>query len=166
MSDSFFKQEVISKKGMMFRAALRILENRQDAEDATSETILKLWLKRDQLKKYENLERVLYTVIKNQCIDLIRARNNFLPIQEGFGLYADGSENDFNQDSKLKRVKAIINELPDKQKMMVHFRMTEGYSMQKIADLMNEKVNTVEVTLSRARKKIREQYEKDITQQH
>ncbi len=150
----------------MFRAALRILGNRADAEDATSEAILKLWVKRDQLNRYENLDRILYTVVKNQCLDMLRANNSFLPIQEEFKLYSQDTSSDSKANERLDKVKKIINSLPDKQKMMMHFRMTEGYSMQKIADLMNEKVNTVEVTLSRARKKIREQYEKDVTQSH
>ena len=42
---------------------------------------------------------------------------------------------------------------------MIHLRMVEGLSMQQIADIMEEKVNTVEVNISRARKKIRAQYE-------
>lgn len=159
MNDTFFREKVLAKKGMLFRAALRILNDRHDAEDATSEVILKAWTRKDKLIHYENLDGVLYTIIRNLCIDMLRARKNF----QSFEYEMESAENTDESDdsSKLEQVKKIIENLPQKQRMMIHFRMTEGYSMQKIADIMDEKVNTVEVNISRARKTIRREYEKN-----
>jgi len=161
MSDLFFKEKVLSKTEMLYGIALRILNNTQDAEDAVSEAIIKIWIKKDTLKKHENIDAVLYTIIKNQSIDILRSRKVFLSIDNNFNLKTE-NENDINtsiDDKKVAKVKAIISNLPEKEKMIIHFRMIEGFSTQKIADLMSLKVNTVCVILSRARKKINTQYE-------
>lgn len=150
--------DVLAKKNMLFRLALRILGNREDAEDALSQVYVKIWANRKKFSQYDNLDKVLYQTLKNQCIDVLRSKKEYLEFDEGVAqtaIYDPAAE---SENEKFDQVQRIINTLPEKQKMMIHLRMVEGFSMEKIAGIMDEKVNTVEVNISRARKKIRLAY--------
>jgi len=58
----------------------------------------------------------------------------------------------------MTQIQTLINQLPATQKEVMHLRDIEGYSYQEIADLLQIDIGQVKVTLSRARKKIREQF--------
>ncbi|MBO7325266.1 MAG: sigma-70 family RNA polymerase sigma factor, partial [Bacteroidales bacterium] len=45
---------------------------------------------------------------------------------------------------------------PEKARTVIHLRDVEGYEMEEIADIVGDDVATLRVTLSRARKTIRE----------
>ncbi len=52
---------------------------------------------------------------------------------------------------------ALVNQLPEKQKMIVHLRDVEGYTYQEIADITETSVDFVKVSLHRARKALKEE---------
>lgn len=145
----------------MFRVAYRILNNQMDAEDAVANVLCRLWTKRDKIKNLDEIDKILYTSVKNESIDLIRKkkRENLL-IKEMMNNSISDSERTYLHKSKFEQINEIIFDLPETQKLILHLRMSEGYSLSKIADMVDMKVNTVEVNLSRARKKIRTEYEK------
>lgn len=148
---------------MMFRVACRILNDYMDAEDVVANVLCRFWEKRSELKDYENIEKTLYRATKNECIDLIRKKKHENIIKKELMTVRSGFEQSNINKSKTDYLNEIIFRLPETQKLIIHFRMTEGYTLGKIAELLNMKVNTVEVNLSRARKKIREEYEKAIS---
>ena len=45
---SFFRTDILPLKNELFRLALRITLNRDDAEDVVQETMLKVWNRRNQ----------------------------------------------------------------------------------------------------------------------
>ena len=149
---------VLAKKNMLFRLALRMLGNREDAEDALSQVYVKIWANQEKFRKYDNLDKVLYQTMKNQCIDLLRSKREYLDLDTAAAQTAVYPSPVAPTNEKFDQVQQLINTLPEKQKMMIHLRMVEGFSMEKIAEVMEEKVNTVEVNISRARKKIRKAY--------
>ncbi len=51
-----FKHDILPLKNIIFRTALRIVLNREEAEDIVQDTLMKLWERRNELEKVENLE--------------------------------------------------------------------------------------------------------------
>lgn len=154
MQDSQFKDLILSQSDLLFRLAYRMLKNTADAQDALSEVTMKAWSKRDKIKAYDRIEAVLYTMIKNHCIDIIRKHRDVVPIDT----IQLSDEMDSRNNSKSDRIQLIISTLPELQQELLHLRMVEGLTMSQIAEIKEIKVNTVEVNLSRARKKIRAEY--------
>ena len=155
-----FHQEILDSKGLLYRLALQILHNQQDAEDAVSGFYLKVLEKKNQFSKYDNLKGALIRSMKNHCINLLKLKKRFHSLEEVPAELSSRTHEPILDDERLILVQKIINKLPEKQKIMIHLRMVEGYTMMQIAEIMEEKVNTVEVSISRARKKIRAEYEK------
>ena len=69
-----FKTEVLPMSSKLLRFALQILQDEEEAKDVLQDIFLKLWQKRDELEKVENLEAFVLRMIRNRCLDLIRAR--------------------------------------------------------------------------------------------
>lgn len=155
MQDSQFKDILLSQSDLLFRLAFRMLRNTEDAQDALSEIILRAWSKREKIKTYDRIEAVLFLMIKNHCIDIIRKHREVIAIDK---IQISSETDNSGDESKSDRLESIISNLPELQHEILHLRMVEGLTMSQIADLKGIKVNTVEVTLSRARKKIRSEY--------
>ncbi|MBT7826197.1 MAG: sigma-70 family RNA polymerase sigma factor, partial [Bacteroidetes bacterium] len=54
-------------------------------------------------------------------------------------------------------IKTIINELPKKQRMIIHLRDIEGYEFDEIIEATGIEPNAIRVNLSRARKTVKQE---------
>lgn len=145
-------------KDSVYRYALAILGNSMDAEDITQDAYSKLWIMRQQLDKYENLDAYVLRMVRNLCIDKLRAeRLHEDKLEEAF---LDQSDVGPGQGEELRDmqalVKKLIRQLPEKSRTVIHLRDVEGYEMEEIAAIVGDDVANLRVTLSRARKTIRE----------
>ncbi len=68
-------EQVLQKYGcLMYAVALNILRNPQDAEDAVSEALIRIWKKHKELKKDTALRNYVCAITRNCAIDLLRSR--------------------------------------------------------------------------------------------
>lgn len=163
MDQREFKDKVIPLGPGMLRLATRILKDRSDAADCLQDAFLKLWNMREQLQQYQSLEALSYTMVKNIAIDRIR-RKRSLPLSETqFRIpeaESSAAYNELERKDRIGLVQAAMNSLPEQQRMAVHLRDVEGLETEEILAIMGMNENTFRVTLSRARKSIREKINK------
>ena len=74
MQQSQFKNKILIHKDAMYRLALRMLRNEEDAQDIVQDSLVKLWNKRKVLEDIRSYKSFALTIIRNACIDLIRKR--------------------------------------------------------------------------------------------
>ena len=67
-----FQADVLPLKNILFRLALRITQNRADAEDVVQETMMKVWNRRGEWQQIENMEAFCLTVCRNVSLDKLR----------------------------------------------------------------------------------------------
>ncbi len=129
-----------------------------NAEDMMQDTYSKLWMMRNELLRFENLEAYVLRIVRNLCIDKLRTeRLHEDKLEEAFLNQSDigaGQGEDLKDMQAL--VKKLILQLPEKSRTVIHLRDVEGYEMEEIAAIVGDDVATLRVTLSRARKTIRE----------
>jgi RNA polymerase sigma factor (sigma-70 family) len=158
MGPEEFKIKVIPLKHKLYRLSLRLLETHEEAEDAVQDAMIKLWLKREELRNYTSIEAFAMTVTKNICLDRIRSKSfriqRLTDTQNLTLTTAPGNE--VEKEDFTGFVKKIIDDLPDLQKTIMHFRDIEGMDYDQIAEVMEMNVNAIRVNLSRARKKVRD----------
>jgi len=152
-----FKIKVLPLKNRLFRIAGRLLNNYEDAEDALQEIMLKIWEKRNDIDKYQNIEAFAVTVTKNYCIDLLRAKKttNFEINEEVIEIQADNPEKGYEKSELFELLKKGMSELPDVSKLTLQLREIEGYSIDEIAKILGTSLGNVRVILSRARNQLR-----------
>ncbi len=148
-----FKEKALPLKNKLFRIALRLLNNFEEAEDAIQEVYIRLWNNRDKLTSASHLEAMAVTITRNYCIDLNRKKKILLfeINDEVINVNIDSPEKEFLQNEIYHIIHKAINELPENQKLALQLKDIEGLSLNEIANIMHVSNGNVRVLLSRAR---------------
>jgi len=154
-----FKIQALPVREKVYRLSLRMLGCDADAEDVAQEVMLKLWTMRDQLAAYRNVEALAVQIGKNICINKLKARKH--TSEHAFDHMQEPSptpEQQLEAADSMATVARIIDRLPETQRMVIRLRDIEGYQPAEIAGIMGCEESAVRVNLSRARKKVKEEF--------
>lgn len=160
MSQEIFKAEILPIREKLFYLAQKFLVDGQDAEDAVQEVLLKLWHTRDNLLNYDNVAAFATTVLKNHCLDRLKTKNRTESLDESHTIRA-GTDNPYlelERKSSEEMIRRIIETLPSLQQAIIRMKDMEEYEVEEIAEITGTKPDAVRVNLSRARKKVREEF--------
>jgi len=143
----------------LYAFALRVLQNREESEDVVQEIFVKLWRMRGELGTIRNREAFAMTMTKNLCIDKLK-KKRMLSLDEDQMQFEGTSDSNPLKEVQLNDavalVNQIVNDLPDQQRIIIQLRDIEGYTSEEVAEILDISQNTMRVSLSRARQKIRE----------
>ncbi|HEY9551409.1 MAG TPA: RNA polymerase sigma factor [Prevotella sp.] len=163
MDASVFKQTFLPHSRRMYGMAFRLTGNVQASEDLVQEALLRLWLKRNALDKVVNAEAFCMTIVRNVFIDRCRKKVHGLDMRPADELNvpaeADTSRR-VEQQEAAERVLSLIARLPEQQRLVITLRDVEDRSFDEIAAQTGLQAVNIRVLLSRARKFIREQFNK------
>ncbi|MFZ4455037.1 MAG: RNA polymerase sigma factor [Bacteroidales bacterium] len=160
MTAEEFKINVLPLREKLYRIAFRMVEEEQDAEDAVQEVYLKLWHLRDTLDRYDSVTAFATVVTKNICVDKLRVRFREEPIEDHLlHREATGNPHTFLERSDTDRlIRQIIDQLPPLQRMIIQMKDIDEMEVEEIAVITGANAEAVRMNLSRARKKVREQF--------
>ena len=164
MSEADFDNLVRRTGRRLYALAYRILGDQQGSEDAVQEVFVKLWKMNSRLDEYESTEALATTMLKNHCIDQIRRNKHSSEagnekLLSLFDMEPSPYEKMVIEESFLI-IRKIIDDLPEPYRNTVTLRDIEGLHYDDIATITGQNVNTLRVTLSRARKMIRDELKK------
>lgn len=148
MNHSNRLEELVSKhENTLFRAALAILGDAQEAEDVVQETFLRYLEKRPELRDGEHEKAWLLKVTANRCKSVLRQRRRH-PAVELLDVYPA-------PDTDCRELMEAILALPARQRAAVHLHYYEGYTSEEIGAILGQRPGTVRSHLSRARDSLR-----------
>lgn len=158
MTQSEFLEIVLPFKDKLYRLAKRMLISSEEAEDATQEVLMKLWSGKKKIAGYKNVEAFAMTMTRNFCLDRLKSRQagNLKLVHSNFSGGGSSLDQQVEVRDSLDWVARIMDELPEQQRMVLQLRDVEAYDYKEIEKLMDMKPTAVRVTLSRARKAVRE----------
>ena len=161
-ADRTFLNDIDQIRDKVFRITKRILISQEEAEDATQEVIVKLW-QMDAAKRngFRSIEAYSVTMAKNYCLDRLKskqAQNLSLNEKIGNSKMSDSLQTKIEKTDELNWVGTLIDQLPERERMIIQLREIEQYDFDEIASILNLPEGTVRVYLSRIRKKIRKQF--------
>jgi RNA polymerase sigma-70 factor (ECF subfamily) len=164
MTRAEFDQLVQMQGRKLYGFAFRILRNQEEAEDVVQEIFIKLWNMGQKLDNYKSIDALATTMTKNYSIDLIRKQKHNdksdFSINNYQNLTSPSPEEQMENRETGEILNMIIADLPEAFKEVIKLRDIEGASYEEIADKTEQNINTLRVTLSRARKMIRDEYNK------
>lgn len=159
-----FRHDILPMKDKLYRLSLRITLNPQEAEDIVQDTLIKVWNKRESWDEIESIEAYAMTICRNLSLDHLKLRENQNASLEGMEIdRADRSLSPLEQvqqKDNLERVRQLVNALPEKQRSCMQLRDFEGKTYKEIAEILDITEEQVKISIFRARKAVKEAFEK------
>ena len=160
-----FQTDILPLKNELYRMALRITMNAEEAEDVVQETMMKVWSRRDQWNQIDSIEAFCLAICRNLSLDKVRRMDNqtqsldaaYDPKDHGV---ASNPEEQAIQSDRIRLVRQMISQLPEKQRSCMQLRDMEGKSYKDIATILDITEEQVKVNIFRARQTIREKFKK------
>lgn len=164
---SDFEQLYVAYFSKMKRFAKEFVLSEEDAENIVHDVFLDVWEKRDVLSYHVNLPALLFTSIKNKCIDYLRRKivereagdtikeEHRLNMQIKFDSLEAFDQHLFNEKDIETILMKAIDSLPDKCRTIFIMSKLEGKKQKEVAAELNITVNTVETQMGIAYKKLR-----------
>lgn len=157
-----------SKK--LFNLALRLVGDRQRAEEIMQETFLRAWDRAETFREGARVSTWLYRICANLSYDYLRARR----YRDAVSLESRGRGDEGSMDALSDRlpaavedpgeeagaeeiraaVRELMDELPARERTALILRHYEGMTYERIADAMELTSRTVQNCLRRARTKL------------
>jgi RNA polymerase sigma-70 factor (ECF subfamily) len=147
----------------MFPVARKMLSHApHEAEDAVQEALIRLWTMRSSAMQYDSVEALAVTITRNICIDHLRQRRQLCTLEEVLGnaASADNPHRALEAKDTNAALSKIIAQLPTLQQAVLRLKDVEGYEVSEIAAITGTQPEAVRMNLSRARKKVREEFTK------
>jgi RNA polymerase sigma-70 factor (ECF subfamily) len=162
MTRNAFNDIIHNNYRKLYIIAFRILRNQQEAEDVVQEVFIKMWKMKEKLDQYDDVGALAVTITRNNCIDLLRKWKHIDSERDGAEmLNVELSPSPYDQlvNSETSAILyKIIEDLPPNFRDIVRLREIDGLSYEEIALKTETNINSLRVTVSRARSIIRDKY--------
>jgi RNA polymerase sigma-70 factor (ECF subfamily) len=160
MNRTIFQQEIYPIRNKLYRFALRITGCVHDAEDVVQEVLEKVWkTPQEQSELVRNWEAWCMTLTRNRSLD--KSRSNSLRRTSDLDGVAEHEGHFITPEARAEQmdmaslVKRRMEDLPEKQRLVMHLRDIEGLTYDEIAQTLDITLDQVKTNLHRARKSIR-----------
>lgn len=162
MTADEFKRIFLPCHHQLYRVALRLTGNREDAEDIVQETFMKIWNGRERLGQLDNPGAFCMATLKNVFVDSVRRNRRESESGTSSDEVTVASDIDIGQQIESRdavgKVMNLINRLPVNQRNVMKMRDIANLSYEEIEAATGLSPGNIRTLLSRARKKIKEQY--------
>ena len=158
-----FEEVALPHMDALFRTALRMTRNREDAEDLVQETFLRAYRSFDTFEKETNCRAWLFRILTNSYINRFRRAANvgtqvpfesvesFLASDEAAETAPDAGDGADFREALDEEVKHALEELPENFRLPVVLAFVEGMSYKEIAQAMDCPIGTVMSRVFRGR---------------
>ena len=164
-----FARFVETYSGQVYRLALKMLQNPQDAEDILQETFIKAYKALPKFEGRSSLSTWLYRIATNESLMFLRKKR---PVQVSVDEPIENDEGDERPrqivdwcclpEGELMSSEARVNldrsveQLPESLRTVFLLRDIEGLSTRETAEVLDISESAVKTRLSRARFRLRE----------
>ena len=131
----------------MYRIAISMLQNEEDAADAIQEAVFKCWQKIGQVRNNEYFETWLIRILINQCNDILKDRKKIMYVE-------DIPEIAYEDHYFTNEWKAMLNGLNEKYRVVMELYYVDGFSTKEIAGMLHIRDVNVRSRLTRGRKQL------------
>jgi len=160
---SEFARLVETYSGQIYRLAMKMLQNQQDAEDILQETFIKAYGALPNFEGRSSLSTWLYRIATNEALMFLRRKR---PDQISVEQPSDGDENqapleivdwcclpegELMSDESRANLDASVEQLPHSLRVVFLLRDIEGLSTRETAEILDLTETAVKTRLSRAR---------------
>ena len=137
----------------VYRFALWLAGNSYDAEDITSETFIRAWVRRNTIRT-ETLKAYLFTIARNVYLENQRKRKQQVALEDVYTDPAPGPDKMVESQLELQSVQRIVQTLPEIDRAAFVLRVQHGLPYAEIARVLGLSLTATKVKVHRVRKKL------------
>lgn len=147
-------------RNMVFTLALQMLKNREEAEEVSQDTFIKVYKYIDKFKGDSKFSTWVYRIAYNACLDRIKTykkHKNTIGIDEFTENQVKTLETAFDlmeRSDREQSVKECLQRLPEDDAALITLFYYEELSLTEISEIIGIVPNNVKVKLFRARKRL------------
>jgi len=163
-------------KDLVFTLALRMVKHREEAEEVSQDTFIKVFRSLNKFKGDSKFSTWIYRIAYNTCLDRLKKHKreqNVIAIDEYTEHQVKTMDNALDVLEKEERKQAIqycLTLLPSDDSALLTLFYFKELSLEEIADIVGLNANNVKVKLFRSRKKLtsilRERLEPEIIEHY
>jgi RNA polymerase sigma-70 factor (ECF subfamily) len=168
-----FESLISDNTKFVYNIALKMLKNKEDAEDISQEALIKVYKNIDSFNMDSSFRTWMYRIVVNTCLDHMR-KNKITTVSIDKPIIAEHNEFQVEIEDKRPSPEALLerketqklvikalNQLDDCFKTAIILRDINDLSYEEIADILTCSLGTVKSRISRGRQKLKEIMEKD-----
>lgn len=144
----------LNSQRKLYRFALSLTKDLNDAHDIHQESLMKLWLLRDKWGEWENFEAYAMRMVRNTFLNYSKKKSNqrHTALED---IIEKPQSNDTDKEIILTdlriRFKALISKLPEVQRNILYLREIEELEYKEISEVLHITESQVKVYLFRGR---------------
>ena len=145
---------------MVYTLAMRILRNKEDAEEISQDTFIKAYQSIGKFKGESKLSTWVYKIAYHKCLDYVKKNKRkpqtsslewheqdcFTPAEEDWDI--------LETQEKRYLINQALAQLPGEDGVLLTLFYFEAFSLKEISGIMNLTLNTTKVRLHRSRKRL------------
>ena len=161
-----YAQFVRQHETSIFTYVLKFVNSREDAEDITQEALLQAYRTWNQVDAEVpgGYVKWCYRIARNLSIDLVRKKKPRYADDEEMERAADikspRPEEVYEHRVQATQLREMLSELDEKYREVLILRCQEEMSYEKIAEILEVPVSTIETRIHRAKAMLREKLSK------
>ncbi|WP_431243613.1 RNA polymerase sigma factor [Flavobacterium sp. P21] len=147
-------------KDMIFTLSLKMIKNREEAEEAAQDTFIKVYNSLSKFKGDSKFSTWIYKISYNNCLDRLKKNKKEdlnISIDEFSSHLVKTMDNALSNLVDAERKQAIqncLNLLPSDDNFLLTLFYFEDQNLEEIGKIMNINANNVKVKLFRSRQKL------------
>ncbi len=145
-------------KNLVFTLAIRMIKNREEAEEVAQDSFVKIFTHLGKFKGTAKFSTWVYKVTYNNCLDFIKARKRtFTELNvndyEDFQIAdLDNALTQLEEAERNSKILDCINALNPEEAFLLTLHYYEDHSLKEISSVMDISLSNVKVKLHRGRK--------------
>ncbi|MGN1267854.1 MAG: RNA polymerase sigma factor [Dorea sp.] len=136
----------------LYRFALCMMKNPQDAEDAVSDAVMSAFENIEKLRDKKAFRSWIFTITANTCKKKLKELSKKKQVStEEVDIHISSADNDYGIAIDVRKAFFILSE---EEQMIVGLSVFGGYNSNEIGKMLSLKANTVRSKRSRALEKM------------
>lgn len=147
-------------KDMVYTLALKMLGNKEEAEEIAQDTFIKIYKALHKFKGESKFSTWTYKITYNTCLDALKKRKKEKSVTyiEDFGEHQVKALHEIldtiDEKERNQAIQECLNELPNDEAFLLTLYYFDEQSVEEIAKVMNNSASNIKVKLFRTRKKL------------
>ena len=146
----------------LYKIAKTRINNEADIDDAIQETMIEAYRNIKKLREPQKLKKWVITILVNKCNKIYRKKYKKDVSIEEYDLDKYIVSNNYSRVDDDLNFYSLLKKLKYEERIIIILYYMEQYPINDIKDILKMNENTVRTHLYRARKKIKENYEKGV----